>query len=92
MVGKIFKIQVLRRLESNNLRLILADTVNMSFIYMFFQPLYRIYVTLNSSQKLLDIDGVMTQFNLNFLKFVKLDGVARLILFLSQIILKISIS
>ena len=53
MVGlgeTIFKIKVLRWLENAVLILVFANTLNPSFTYTFFQLLYSIHVTFNSSK------------------------------------------
>ena len=52
---KNFKIRVLRRPENANLRLVLGNTGNKSFIYVFFQLLYKIYVTFNTFKNYLTL-------------------------------------
>ena len=47
---KIFKIKVLRGLENAILRLVLANTINTSFDYTFFQLFYKHYVAFHSSK------------------------------------------
>ena len=84
---KFIEMKVLRRLENFKLILVFANTVNKSFIFIFFQLLYTICVTL-TLQNLLDFDGVVTQLHLTFLKFQMLDSARHPILFLSQIIVK----
>ena len=69
---KILKLKVLRRLENAILRLVSANTVNVSFNYIFFQVVYKHYIVFKTLQTLPDLDNILTQFYLNFLKLQKL--------------------